>query len=175
MKNKLIIYIKYLLRISVLFSFSLLLGYLSYVITIYYVSKLFFRNSYISKINTPTNSNLLVKKILEDFNALEDGKIINFEPIINGRPIEILEWEKDTDLLLGEAEPKIESCKIYLRPNLNYDILRETLLHEYLHCMGYLHVLYDKNDLMYPRLTAVGNKEKNIKDYAKSLRNKYGK
>lgn len=52
--------------------------------------------------------------------------------------------------LLGRAYPYHDKCAIKMNPLiLDEDTFATTLLHEYLHCLGYLHV--DKRgDLMYP-------------------------
>ena len=73
--------------------------------------------------------------------------------------------------LLGEARPLFKSCTITLRKNQSYLNYRETVLHEYLHCMGYSHVP-NKMDLMYFKLNPI-DKEHNIRQYAKEVLKKF--
>jgi hypothetical protein len=137
-------------------------------------SRFYFKNTYIEVIDTPSYGNQ-TKEILQEFNALGDNKIISFTKIKNGRPVQIREMtsfdKRLSPYAIGMARPLFKSCTIVLRSNLDYVDYRETVLHEYLHCMGYAHSL-DKKDLMYFQLNPV-DKEDNIKQYAKEVLRKF--
>lgn len=132
--------------------------------------KLVFRTSYIEYINTPTYNN--TRKVLSDFSDMSGGQIVSFDKIQLGRPITISEIEYDDDTfapeVLGVAYPSYTKCNIKIRKDLEDSVFRETLIHEYLHCYGYWHVL-NENDLMNPTLNPV-DKEENIRHYARSMK-----
>lgn len=136
-------------------------------------AKVMFKNTYIELIDTPSYST--TKQILEDFNSLEDNKIISFKKIKYGRPVKIVEMSSFLEELypdaLGITFPQADKCTITIKKNQFWMDYKETLLHEYLHCMGFDHSP-NKYDIMYKYLIPV-DKEENIKYYAKKLRNKY--
>lgn len=133
-----------------------------------------FKNSYIAQINTPSYGEY-TKTVLEEFNSMGDNKIISFTEKKYGRPIVIHDMpdiiEQANPETLGMAYPGLEGCTIFVKKKQFWMDYRETLLHEYLHCMGYEHTIY-KNDLMYKYLIPV-DKEQNIRYYANELRKKY--
>jgi len=145
----------------------------------YFIEEYIVPEAYISSINTPYYSNAWTKQVLEEFNAMADGKAVLFAPHVIDRPITISESE-DLEVIpkflrdpnynlvtIGLAEREVMSCKITLKTNLDYATFRTTLIHEYLHCMGYDHVEGDPNDLMAP---VDGNiSEENIRKYAKDV------
>jgi hypothetical protein len=135
---------------------------------------LFFNKTYIALMNTPTYKNY-TKLILEEFNSYGNNKIIHFESINKGRPVTISEMsdeeEQDKTEVLGYSIPLARSCSITIRKYLRYEVYREVLLHEYLHCMGYEHVK-DESDLMYYALNYL-DKEYSIRQYANRLLNTY--
>jgi hypothetical protein len=134
-------------------------------------SKTFFRNSYVRYINTSYYSKEDVLEVLQQFNDMGDGVIVRFGS--KGRHIDIYENTDLGDRTLGQSLPMLPNrCKIYLKPGMDYSTFRETLIHEFLHCMGYVHEEYDEFDLMYPYLTKIW-KEDNIKDYAQKLKRKF--
>jgi hypothetical protein len=132
-----------------------------------------FHKSYIATINTPSYKN--TRKVLEEFNALGDNKIVSFSEIPDGRPIEIVEITPiDRQIspgAVGTTYAKITRCTIKMAQGLDEIEYRETLLHEYLHCYGYDHV-DDYKDLMYYSLFPV-DKEENIRHYAKEVKKKF--
>ena len=133
----------------------------------------FYRKSYIAEINTPKMQNWLTEEMLKEFNEMGDGKIISFTPIEKGRKIFIYEREPEKDeVLVGEAEPRNSTCIIRVNNNLDFGTFRETLYHEYLHCMGYLHNEINRKDIMYPSVVP-GNKEENIYWYAQDLKKRF--
>lgn len=133
-------------------------------------AKLYFNQSYIISIDTPSYPQTAV--VLQDFSNLSGTKIVSFEDIPNGRPIDIAEMEDGNDEytpnMLGVAYSRFDSCSIRLKKDMDPEVFRETLIHEYLHCYGYMHVL-DEADLMYPTLNLI-DKEENIRQYAIKVR-----
>jgi len=136
--------------------------------------RLFFRNTYIDVIDTPSYGKY-TKEFLQEFNSFADNKIISFNKIKGGRPITIREmggfYESLYPGVIGVARPRFNSCSILVKKGLDLIDYRETLLHEYLHCMGYNHVA-NRDDLMYYSLNPV-DKEENIKQYAKKVLKKF--
>lgn len=136
----------------------------------------FYPRTYVENIDTPSYGNK-TETILKDFSSLQDDKIIAFTPIDYGRTIQIKEMDDSLFYsvlipdAIGLAEPGLFNCKIYLKKGLSNAIYRETVIHEYLHCMGYMHV-NDEFDIMYYSVTPF-NKERNIRDYARDLRERY--
>ena len=137
-------------------------------------SKYKFKKTFIESLNTPTFPN--AREILQQFNSYGDNKIVSFTAIENGRPIVIEEMTDIEENVLfedvaGLAYPKLTSCTIKLRRNLDTKELKDTLLHEYLHCYGYDHV-DNPEDLMYYSINPV-DKENNIREYAKKLKEEF--
>jgi hypothetical protein len=136
--------------------------------------RFYFKYTYIEVIDTPSYGNQ-TKKALEEFNSFGDNKIISFKKIKNGRPVQIYEMadfeEELRPEVLGSAWPMFKDCTIRLKKRQDLIDYRETVLHEYLHCMGYDHVP-DPLDLMYYQLNPV-DKEDNIRQYAKKVLKKY--
>lgn len=137
-------------------------------------SQMFFHRTYVANITTPTYGNK-VKAALEEFNQMADNDIIEFGTKLNGRPVEIHEMDSFIEGvfpdMLGYATPDYKSCKIYLRRDLDELQLREVVIHEYLHCMGYMHT-HDRKDLMYYSYNPI-DKEENIRQYAKEVKRKF--
>lgn len=157
---RLVIYM-YILFISVLFApkIYMVLGL-----------NLFFVNSYIKEINTPSYSNELTIAMLEHFNSYGNGKVVKFKDNgkILSRPITIREVDyiEGDRQIIGAAAPSFDSCDIVIEKNLDIETYYLVLLHEYLHCLGYMHT-DDENDLMYYSTGEV--KEQNIIYYAKDV------
>lgn len=127
-------------------------------------------HTYVKSIDTPTYDNKEVKKILDEFNEMGNNDIVFYEG--GFRAITIGEGTED-DGNVGEALPLPFNCDIRLSKTMHYKLMRETLLHEYLHCFGYDHVK-EPGDLMYPTDMYPAT-ETSIKEYAKRLRRKlYG-
>ena len=130
-----------------------------------------FNKTYISIIDTPTYGEY-TKSILVEFNSMGDNKIISFNKIKNGRPVEIHEISDAVRKLypetLGMTFPRYDNCIIFIRKGLAWEDYRKALLHEYGHCMGYDHVI-NKYDLMYKYLVSV-DKEENIRYYARRIK-----
>jgi hypothetical protein len=151
-----------------------------------YIREFVFPQSYISIIDTPEYSSEWTYEVLNEFNAMGDGKAVNFsKPGRVDRPITIGE-KADLEIIppflrdpnytmvtIGRAYVEDYSCKITLKTGLDYATFRTTLIHEYLHCMGYEHVEGDPNDLMAPVDGQVP--EENIRQYAKDVAKKIWK
>ena len=67
---------------------------------------------------------------------------------------------------IGLALPLPWSCDITIKKGLFYEEFRQTLYHEYLHCLGYSHTV-NPNDLMFPTLGVGWVTEDNILKYAR--------
>lgn len=147
--------------------YSFVLGLMLSQVTFDAYGMMFFDETYIAQIQTPSYSNNLTMEILEEFNAMGGGKIVSFSPIKNGRPVTITEVDPE-DNILGSTLPAFTKCTITIRKGLPYAEYRETLLHEYLHCYGVGHT-NDKRDLMYWAMIPV-DKDANIKYHAEKLR-----
>jgi hypothetical protein len=136
--------------------------------------RFYFKYTYIEIIDTPSYGNY-TKLILEEFNSYGNGKIISFDKIKNGRPVRIYEMtdfeENLRPQILGSAWPMFTDCNIRIKKRQDFIDYRETLLHEYLHCMGYDHVP-DMYDLMYESMISV-DKEENIRQYGKKVLEKF--
>ena len=135
--------------------------------------RLFFGKTYIQSINTPTYSK--TEDVLLEFNSMGDNLAVKFGEIENGRPITVEEMTVLDELMFGEAIglaiPKLTRCTIKIRKGLSKLTFRETLIHEYLHCFGYMHV-DDSKDLMYYALNPI-DKEENIRQYAKRVKREF--
>lgn len=133
-----------------------------------------FKNSYIEKIDTPSYGEY-TKTVLEEFNSMGQNKIISFDKKEYGRPISIHDMpdilEESNPEVLGMAYPGLEGCTIFVKKKQFWLDYRETLIHEYLHCMGYNHSI-NKHDIMYKYLIPI-DKEENIRYHANELRKKY--
>lgn len=133
---------------------------------------MFFHRSYIQSIDTPSYGKL-TRLYLDEFNAMADGGIVVYKP--NTRPITIREQSILMQLIypnaIGLTVSYPSKCDIYMKPGLDASSYRETLIHEYLHCFGYLHSP-DRKDLMYYAEVPI-DKEDNIKYYAIDLKRKY--
>lgn len=136
--------------------------------------------TYIATIDTPTYTNNRTKAILENFNILGDSKAVKFGPIDAGRPISIYEMDENNILYkllfpdsIGMTHTYLDKCIIYLKKGQNPVTYRETVIHEFLHCMNYKHSPA-VNDVMF-KADNKENKEASIKRYAKELESKYGR
>lgn len=149
------------------------------------VAKYVIPEGYISTIHTPYYSNAWTQQVLEEFNAMGDGKAVLFDQHVIDRPITIREKDdlemvpkflRDPEeelVTIGLAERGAYYCRITLKTGLDYATFRATLIHEYLHCMGYDHVENAPNDLMAPVDGEVS--EENIRMYAKRVAKKIWK
>lgn len=135
--------------------------------------KFFFNKTYIRSINLPSYPE--AENILKEFNSMGDNKIVSFEEIPNGRPIDIAEMTQFDFIVapnaVGIARPRATNCTIGIKNGLDKPEFREVLLHEYLHCYGYDHSP-DSTDLMYYSLNPI-DKEENIRQYAKKMKKKF--
>lgn len=135
--------------------------------------KFFFHKTYVKSINLPSYPK--AKAVLEEFNRLGDNKVVSFDEIKDGRPIEITEMDEYDRMFYSEAvgiaTPRLTQCHITIRKGMSDVEFRETLIHEYLHCYGYMHT-NDEKDLMYAYLVLV-NKDENIKQYAQKLKREF--
>ena len=95
--------------------------------------------------------NLTTRFALYDFNRRVPTNIV---PYGGTRPVNIYPLKGVVKIIhpsaLGVAYPGLNSCDIYMNMEelTNYKIFKNTLVHEYLHCLGYNHV-DNPNDLMY--------------------------
>ena len=125
------------------------------------VEPLLIKNSYISEIKGDILNTNLVKKHLDIFNEYGHNQIVRYRPeeaVTKPRPIKIeirklgedFYEELNKDSILAYATSVEDSCRIVLREDLVTEIqLRDTLIHELLHCYQYDHKNYDESDLMY--------------------------
>jgi len=110
-------------------------------------------NSSIGKIET-VELKQDVDFALKVFDELSYGSVYNVD---GWRKINIKELSRDSkmyvtfkDQIAGLAVVGLFSCTIYLNPDIVYtqEKLKTTIIHEYLHCLGYSHV-DNPFDLMY--------------------------
>lgn len=129
--------------------------------------KAYFKYTYIESIDTTTYGSW-TKEILKEFNSYGKNKIITFDKIKYGRPVMINDmpdyYESANPRTLGSTWPGFTQCVIWMRKGQSYVLYRETLIHEYIHCMNYNHT-NDEYDLMYPSANFL-DKEKSIRQYA---------
>ncbi len=139
MKNK----IKFLIKFGILIIFCLhlgpILGWLSGLTGWMYLGK-----SYVAYVDTPTHPNTI--KYLEELNTKVTTKIVRREGY---RPIIIVEGnlnkrnKKVTSL--GKAWSLPGYCLIVMNEDLDDEMYRKVVWHEYLHCfnIGHTHEKYD--------------------------------
>lgn len=128
-----------------------------------------FVSTHIEKIDTPTYGNDVTKNYLDQFNAQGGGIIVSYKHEFGlYRAVTITESEKSSkDEWIGRAQPGVTACSIQIKKGLDYRTYYTTLLHEYLHCMGYNHV-DDPKDLMYSRENGQ-TEDASVDKYAKDL------
>lgn len=149
---------------------------LSLALSTVLIKKVFIPEGYIHTVNTPYYTDNRTMEVLKEFNKIGNGKSVMFEQHYINRPITITEKDdleiipkflrdpNEKTVTIGLAEVRAFECKITLKTGMDYATFRTTLMHEYLHCMGFEHVENDRDDLMAP---IDGNvKEENIKQYA---------
>jgi hypothetical protein len=124
-------------------------------------------NSYLHSTHTNKYSKLEINQYLQEFNQLGDNKVIKTEGY---RPIFIIEapilYPEET---IGRAYNLPAFCIIILEPD-NIDI-KQTLYHEYAHCLGFKHV-DNPSSLMYYSLDSRLD-ERSIKFYANEIKGIY--
>ena len=131
------------------------------------------RRSYIKEIKGDMQSVNAVKKSLDYFNSLGNSSIVKFqEPdTMFTRPItiEVRQFTMIEQFLnyAGFAVPTPFECKITIQPFPDMTMFEQVLIHEYLHCMGYIRHSDKKDDIMYPVYRPVT--EVNIRAYASEL------
>lgn len=143
--------------------------------------------SYISEIHTTSYDKTWVTDVLKEFDAMAaPEQAVLFEKHVIDRKIviqEVLDLDMvpfflrspDAPVTIGYALETELKCTIQLKTGLDYATFRRTLIHEYLHCMGYDHV-DDNNDLMGAVETETTKiTEENIKSYAKKVAKKIWK
>lgn len=144
-------------------------------------------DSYISEIKTTSYDPTWVTDVLKEFNAMAAPKeAVLFEKHVIDRKIvvqEVLDLDMipfflrdpDAPVTIGYAVETEMKCTIQLKTGLDYATFRRTLIHEYLHCMGFDHV-NDNNDLMGAVETESSQiTEENIKGYAEKVAKKIWK
>jgi HSP90 family molecular chaperone len=129
----------------------------------------FFVDSYIERIDTPSYGYEITMDVLNKFNSYGNGKAVNFhKKSQTSRAIYITEVQDipGKESVIGQALPLWDRCDIVIEKGLDQNTYYHVLLHEYLHCMGYMHS-QNEQDLMYPSVTYVP--ESNIMQYAKEV------
>lgn len=130
----------------------------------------FFPDSHISSIDTPTYEEKNIRWVLDKFNEMCDINIVRYKHESGlVRPIKIREVDQFmfSPATIGRAWVQRKACEIELLKDMDVVQFRTTLLHEYLHCMGYGHVSKRSGDLMSPTDGFIT--EANIEEYAKDL------
>lgn len=153
----------------------------------YLLQKYIIPDSYIAEIQTTSYNEAWVTDVLKEFNAMAAPKqAVLFEKNVIDRKIviqEVLDLDMvpfflrapDAPITIGYAMETELKCTILLKTGLDYATFRRTLIHEYLHCMGYDHV-DNEHDLMGAVETVNSNiTEENIKSYAKKVAEKIWK
>lgn len=153
----------------------------------YLLQKYIIPDSYISEITTTSYDKKWVTDVLEEFNGMAaPQEAVLFEKHVIDRKIvvqEVLDLDMipvflrdpEAPVTIGYALETELKCTIQLKTGLDYATFRRTLIHEYLHCLGYDHV-NDENDLM-GAVETVNSKitEENIKSYAQRVAKKIWK
>lgn len=156
-----------LLLITIFGFYTLMMTVPTFTFYMFTIKSFSAKNSYIASIELGDRSDLAFSA-LALFNVVEPGTV-RFE---GKRPIYLKELG-EVDLimfpnLLGRAYPFHNKCLIKVNPLIKSErIFISTVLHEYVHCLGYLHV-DNPNDLMYP----YGNdlSSETIIDWAKKIK-----
>jgi len=117
----------------------------------------------------------MVKESLDYFNRLGNNEVIDYEKKFGdySRPVTIYVksftgfWEVG---LAGYANIDLDHCIVYVDQD-EPDVLefQKTVIHEYLHCVGYDHV-NDRKDVMYKAATPGINSDLSIKHYADEIK-----
>ena len=139
------------------------------------VKPLYMKGSYIASIDTPSYGNK-VKEDLQYFSSLSNNEVVSFnKKHLYNRPIRItekddlaipfLQEEEKGMIILGRTFGVPFSASIVLRKGMKDAQLKSTVIHEYLHAMGYEHT-DDEFDLMYPYSNDWQN---NFKEWADKL------
>lgn len=129
--------------------------------------------TYVASITGDSEDITQVKESLDKFNKMGGGKIVHFTPPKKGwykrsvqievRPFNTM-WE---DGLAGWATGESNPCDIAIKKTPDAVELEQVLIHEYLHCMGYLEHTKDPNDVMYYEYNVVD--DSNLLKYAQEL------
>lgn len=132
--------------------------------------------SYVSEIKGDMQSVNSAKKSLDYFNSLGNNEIIKFDKpdtlFTRDITIEVREFTFYEELLglAGYAVPTPTGCTIVMYPWEDVTMFEQVLIHEYLHCMGYIEHHPDEEDVMYYAYRPVT--ELNLRKYAKQLQEK---
>lgn len=126
--------------------------------------------TYVAEIRGSEEGKRFVKYSLDYFNRLGNNQIVTYTHpgTIYARSIVInfIDTEDAAKKLAGIAWPFLFDCDITVYNDFRPIILRQTIIHEYLHCMGYRHS-DDKEDIMY--FEQAGWPQQNEEKYAKDL------
>jgi len=150
------------LRMFVLFVVYTILGCTITMRVDHPVGQLFYLDSYVAEVNTPTYGDDYTKNLLVEFNNMSTGKeAVSFKDdhILVERKIHIVEVDNVQQVhLVNPGDETIAvthngngRCLIELGKHMDYQTYRHVLFHEYCHCFGYPD-LYEKRyekDLMY--------------------------
>jgi hypothetical protein len=160
-------------KITTILNVLLILLFLYIPHHLIFIKKFAFPISYINNIETNEIPKEYIQFSLNYFNYLGFNKVVKFS---GSRPINIIEMPRDSFLysysvnsIAGMAKPGYRSCTIYLNPDIlssGFTQVKNTVLHEYLHCLGFSHV-DNKADLMY--YSSSGAAETSIEGYAETL------
>lgn len=132
--------------------------------------RFYFVDSYVAEVNMPTYGNDTTIDMLKKFDQSVGGGVIAFKPNEQfSRAVRIREADQipGKESVIGQALPLWTECDIVIEKGLDYETYYQVLLHEYLHCLGYMHT-NDPNDLMYPSVTMAP--ESNLLKYAKEIK-----
>jgi len=164
-----------------------IVGFIGNQIEDYLTQKYIIPEAYISEIKTTYYPKEWVMAVLTEFNdmaggdsavllekheidrkiTIEDNSYIEFVPFFLKDP--------EGPTTIGRTIEDPLNCRILLKTGMDYVSFRTTLLHEYLHCIGFDHV--DKqNDLMAPSENeSTKIPDENIKEYANKAAKKIWK
>jgi len=162
-------------------------GWVGNLIEDYLTQKYIIPEAYLSEVKTTYYPKEWVIAVFTEFNDMADGQTaVLFEKheidrkitIEDNSYIEIVPFflkDPDGPTTIGRTIENPLNCRILLKTGMHYASFRTTLLHEYLHCIGFDHV--DKqNDLMAPSENeSTKIPDENIKEYAKKAAKKIWK
>ncbi len=132
--------------------------------------RFYFVDSYVAEVNMPTYGNEETLAMFRKFDQSVGGGVIAFKPSDGfSRAVRIREAEQipGKESVIGQALPLWTECDKVIEKGLDYETYYHTLLHEYLHCLGYLHT-NDPSDLMYPSVSETP--ESNLLKYANEIK-----
>jgi len=123
------------------------------------------KGSFISEVKSTTYETKKIQKTLDKFNNMGNNKIVSYE---GTRPIYIYTSDTLSEKgRLGQALVGRHECEITIQTNLEGRLFEAVLIHEYLHCMGFIEHSWVWGDLMFYKQSP--KRTENVQRYANKL------